>query len=92
MFKFSSDYNISTVRGGMILTDDKILKNGRESTYGPCKNKLMKDDKHYIVNCYTIICAKTAMLIIENWYLKLKDFVHLSPIATDQDYDDVGHI
>jgi len=83
---------LSTVRGGMILTDNKEFEEwARLMIYdGRDKRKLMKDDKPTLCGYHYYMPPETAMLGIEN-LLKLKDFIH-DPIASDQDYDDVSYI
>ena len=83
---------LSTIRGGMILTDNKKFEEwARLMIYdGRDKRKLMKDDKPTLCGYHYYMPPETAMLGIEN-LLKLKDFIH-DPIASDQDYDDVSYI
>ena len=83
---------LSTIRGGMILTDNKEFEEwARLMIYdGRDKRKLMKDDKPTLCGYHYYMPPETAMLGIEN-LLKLKDFIH-DPIASDQDYDDVSYI
>ena len=83
---------LSTVRGGMILTDNKEFEEwARLMIYdGRDKRKMMKDDKPTLCGYHYYMPPETAMLGIEN-LLKLKDFVN-DPIATDQDYDVVSYI
>ncbi len=83
---------LSTIRGGMILTDNKEFEEwARLMIYdGRDKRKMMKDDTPTLCGYHYYMPPETAMLGIEN-LLKLKDFVH-DPIATDKDYDDVSYI
>ena len=83
---------LSTVRGGMILTDDKDFEEwSRLMIYdGRDKNKLMKDDKPTLCAFHFYMPPETAMLGLENLN-KLKSFNH-EPIASEQDYDDVSYI
>ena len=83
---------LSTIRGGMILTDNKEFEEwARLMIYdGRDKRKMMKDDKPTLCGYHYYMPPETAMLGIEN-LLKLKDFVN-EPIATDEDYDDVSYV
>ena len=83
---------LSTIRGGMILTDNKEFEEwARLMIYdGRDKRKMMKDDKPTLCGYHYYMPPETAMLGIKN-LLKLKDFVN-EPIATDEDYDDVSYV
>ena len=83
---------LSTIRGGMILTDNKEFEEwARLMIYdGRDKRNMMKDDKPTLCGYHYYMPPETAMLGIEN-LLKLKDFVN-EPIATDEDYDDVSYV
>ncbi|MBS82765.1 MAG: hypothetical protein CMD65_01360, partial [Gammaproteobacteria bacterium] len=83
---------LSTVRGGMILTDDKEFEEwARLMIYdGRDKNKMMKDDKPTLCGYHYYMPPETAIMGLEN-LSKLKETKH-EPIATNKNYDDVSYI
>ena len=88
---FQHRKTLSTIRGGMILTDNKSFADwARLMIYdGRDKNKMMAFDKPTLCGYHYYMPPETAILGLENM-CKLKGFKH-EPIATDEDYDDVSH-
>jgi len=89
---FQHRKTLSTVRGGMILTDNKAFADwARLMIYdGRDKNILMKDDKPTLCGYHYYMPPETAIMGLEN-LRKLKGTKH-EPIATNKNYDDVSHI
>ena len=84
---------LSTIRGGMILTDDKEFEEwARLMIYdGRDKNKMMKDDKPTLCGYHYYMPPETAIMGLEN-LRKLGSGNKHKPIATNKNYDDVSHI
>jgi len=83
---------LSTIRGGMILTDNKEFADwARLMIYdGRDKNKMMKDDTPTLCGYHYYMPPETAIMGLDN-LRKLKGFKHI-PTATNKDYKDITHI
>ena len=83
---------LSTVRGGMIVTDDKEFADwARLMIYdGRDRNKMMKNDNPKLCGYHYYMSPETAIIGLEN-LRKLKGTIH-EPIATNKDYKDISHI
>lgn len=82
---------LSTVRGGMILTDDEEFTGwARKMVYdGRDRNKLMKDDNPVLCGYHFYMPPETAILGLEQFNKMNKTN---EPIASWQDYADVTHL
>ena len=83
---------LSTIRGGMILTDNKEFADwARLMIYdGRDRNKMMKDDNPTLCGYLYYMSPETAILGMQN-LMKLDTYIQKS-IATYKDYKDISHI
>ena len=91
-FSFHHRKTLSTIRGGMICSDNEDFVDwARLMIYdGRDKSKLMKDDRPILCGYHYYMPPETALLGLNNLH-KLKNLQN-APIASDLDYNDVSYV